>query len=276
MFRKDLQQHIQILPDGSERLTAISIDASPKNICVVNTYMPTQGHKSDVEYTKILDEIYEIKQKYGKSHTFIWAGDMNASMYRSNGPKQDDLFKRFCITNDFNHVFSSFPTFYSYTGDISQIDYILHSHDLVLESFFTHTGDYENTSTHVALSTTIRVILKVNACHNENPHKGDNSKKKRKINWEKIDLAKYSERVEEKMNAFNKVGGQSLPPEVALVRLGEILVEAAEELSAPQAKAPKKNTKYWPPDVIAAAKISKAAFWRWKEHGYQEKSVEFF
>ena len=54
-------------PDGSSRVNATVIKTSPIPTLLINTYMPTEGMHTHDSSTDVMDEIYELLQKF-KDH----------------------------------------------------------------------------------------------------------------------------------------------------------------------------------------------------------------
>ena len=115
MWNDSIDAHIEILPDGSDRLLAATIETSYDPILLINTYMPTNG-AANSEYAEILDEVSEVLAKYNH-HIPIWTGDINASPTRANSTN-DALFIQFskehnlCVTPFMPNV----PTYYHFNG----------------------------------------------------------------------------------------------------------------------------------------------------------------
>ena len=60
LWKDDLAQYVEPLPDGSDRIAAAKIHTSEGDVIVVNTYMPADGTHTDADYSSLLYEMYEI------------------------------------------------------------------------------------------------------------------------------------------------------------------------------------------------------------------------
>ena len=78
MWNDGLAQHVEQLTDGSDRIAAVKIHTSNGYIIVINTYMPTEGTHIEADYSSLLDEVFEVVQKYSSDAKALWVGDMNA------------------------------------------------------------------------------------------------------------------------------------------------------------------------------------------------------
>jgi hypothetical protein len=63
--------------------------------CASSTHICHAEGRSMTDYRAVIDEVYEIRQKYA-SYDMIWCGDMNASFIRKKLDPQDTLFIEFC------------------------------------------------------------------------------------------------------------------------------------------------------------------------------------
>ena len=126
-WKKELDDKIHVLDEGSARIQAIRIETDTMPICLVNVYMPADNKEMDIEYKDTLAQLTEVIQKYRNTHEVILCGDMNGSMYRQKTP-HDILFKKFLSENNIE-LHQSHPeknTFYHHNGkSTAQIDYIL-------------------------------------------------------------------------------------------------------------------------------------------------------
>ena len=80
MWDRKWDKVIKPLPDGGDRILAVHMDTTTDPLVLINTYMPAAGTLADSEFSEILDEVYEVIQKYSASNTVLWIGDINASM----------------------------------------------------------------------------------------------------------------------------------------------------------------------------------------------------
>lgn len=83
-FKNKLQNFIEPLPDGGNRVIAIRLNVIQPFILVC-VYMPTRGGNATLDdYKAVLDELSEIIEKYRSTYDIIIGGDMNASLHRSD------------------------------------------------------------------------------------------------------------------------------------------------------------------------------------------------
>ena len=127
LWKREIDKYVHPIPDGSGRLTAITIDVPgfPKSV-IVNTYMPANGSENHLSlYRQLVDEVHELSQKY-PLHQLIWLGDLNGSLIRSNN-QQDRILQDFIKeTALIPTITENTPTYYHCRGNVtSQIDYIL-------------------------------------------------------------------------------------------------------------------------------------------------------
>ncbi len=83
IWKNKLNQHIQVLPEGGNRLAAIYLETTPP-IVLINTYLPCDDGRID-DYSALLDEVREVTIKYQDTANIIWVGDMNGSLERAAG-----------------------------------------------------------------------------------------------------------------------------------------------------------------------------------------------
>ena len=112
-----MADRIEPIEDRSDRVLVTKIHTTDGDVILINTYMPSDGSHSDADYNSLLDEVYEIYQKYSTSAKVLWLGDMNASPER-NKSKNDKSFAAFCSENHLTvslHAPSE-PTYHHFDG----------------------------------------------------------------------------------------------------------------------------------------------------------------
>ena len=125
LWPSELNSKIKKLPDGNERIIAITISCLPE-LLIINAYMPTINTDSQLEYAECLDIISDIVTKYRQSYQIIICGDLNATLLDSRNNKHDRLLKDFIQEHGFHKEKRAVdkPTFYHHAnGGTSQIDY---------------------------------------------------------------------------------------------------------------------------------------------------------
>ena len=79
-FKRDMSKHCTSIPDGTCDVQPIIIQATPRDLCIINVYLPCRGNHSESEFSSALDAIQVIMEKYNVTHYIILAGNMNASL----------------------------------------------------------------------------------------------------------------------------------------------------------------------------------------------------
>jgi hypothetical protein len=72
--------------DGRERIQAIEIkEKNEEYILLVYVYLPATGGKENItRFCETVDQMYEICQKYQKTHHIIFGGDLNEDLRNAN------------------------------------------------------------------------------------------------------------------------------------------------------------------------------------------------
>ena len=124
VWSEDMDQHITQLPDGSSRVIVTQV-GKDKPVFLINTYMPTSQH-NNMHYVEVLDEVYEIMEKYRRKGEVVWLGDLNGSFSRSTPSANDKKLRAFCNELQINIPSATKPTYHHFIGNInSRIDHIL-------------------------------------------------------------------------------------------------------------------------------------------------------
>ena len=89
--------------------------------------MPAGNSRDDLdEYSSVLDEVYELTQKYATSSNMIWLGDLNGDINRSKLVERDKLLTSFCAETGYMGLGDlSIPTFHHHGISTSRLDYIM-------------------------------------------------------------------------------------------------------------------------------------------------------
>ncbi|VDH89141.1 Hypothetical predicted protein [Mytilus galloprovincialis] len=126
LWSNQITEKITVLNEGSHRISAVTLSDDILDFNLYCVYMPCQNYSMDL-FESTLDELGEIMTKYSNSTTII-LGDMNASVNRSKGYRQDKALKSF-LNEKHLSVPKDYPeahTYYHHGGkQSSQIDYIL-------------------------------------------------------------------------------------------------------------------------------------------------------
>jgi len=195
IWQNDLQECVESLDDGSDRVLVTRIHTSEGDLVVINTYMPTDRTHSDADYNSLLDEVYEIFEKYSQTAKILWLGDMNASPER-NKYKNDKLFTVFCKDNSLiiSPLSPNKPTYHHFDGKrVSKIDYFVHSIDEnFIERIEIDIRNSTNTSTHDSLTATLKARKPAYNSPADLGYQITNQCKAR-IQWHKVNIEKYKE-----------------------------------------------------------------------------------
>ena len=114
IWKKDIDQHIEILPDGSDRIMALIIKSGEHDILAINSYMLTLGCSDRVwrntkwsqwDYNKILCHL-------------LWTGDLNADVRRMKGYSNDQLLREFLQEHSLavSSLQCDTPTYHHFNG----------------------------------------------------------------------------------------------------------------------------------------------------------------
>ena len=219
MWTKKLDSHINILPDGNQRVLITEVG---NQICIINVYMPTRGTgDSEMEFDGCLAELEEITAKYGNWTNMSIAGDMNASLHRQKVLRRDQHFQNVVTRCGYKlaNNYPESPTFEHHNGSKSQIDYILAIVPQKIIKVEISKREPLNTSTHKAISATILADLQTASSTTEGKAVG-------KIKWDKIDKDDYSERVTRKLQ--NIPNDKQKDSKTLLQEISTVLTQAAD------------------------------------------------
>jgi len=130
-FKNKLQNFIELLPDGGNRVIAIRLNVIQPFILVC-VYVPTRGGNATLgDYKAVLDELSEIIEKYISIYDIIIGGDMNASLHRTDrNIPHDTVFTEFLEVNGMKlpDMCKEQSSFYHFNNrDKSRIDYFVES-----------------------------------------------------------------------------------------------------------------------------------------------------
>ena len=108
-FKRDMSKLCTSIPDGTCAVQPINIQAAPRDLCIINVYLPCRGNHSESEFSSARDAIQVIMEKCSATHYIILAGDMNASLLE-NRCGRDKKFSKWCkqqnipISDNYPHV----------------------------------------------------------------------------------------------------------------------------------------------------------------------------
>lgn len=265
VWSRDIDHLVTPLTDGSDRLVVSKIGNEEKAVIVINAYMPTDGSK--VSYDEMLDEVFEIIEKYSsRNNEVIWAGDINASFDRKNPSSNDRKFRLFCNEMNLKTITpKGQPTYHHFVDGITScIDHVLHysGSPNPLSPGSIDARNPLNMSSHDPVLTSIK--LESGSLRPQSSHATNIARKK--PNWKKMDIDKYSELTQVKLESFLKHGGMQLPLEVIVDRIYDILLSSSDECSpVVKRKMGKKVGSYpWSSDMKPVIAKTKQLFYEWK------------
>ena len=240
LWDKKIDHIIEPLPDGSDRVTAVKINCEPDPIILINTYMPTSG-STKADYNEILDEVYEILQKYSRFKV-LWTGDLNATNQRLKPSKNDDQLRSFCIENDLkiSDKMPSTPTFHHFNGtSTSQIDLFIHHYhaNIPICTITIQSRDPTNTSMHDPVTATLMVKVP-----SKKYIKDKATSIPTKTCWDKMDKEAYYNNTDNQLKALSTHLNDT-PPTVIADRLHQILRSCADASSPPTIKKRRRKSK---------------------------------
>ena len=268
-WKKHLSHHINVLPEGNERILAIEMKP-PHNICIVCVYMPVNNSgNSHTEYMECLDILSTMLSKYSCTHKIILAGDFNGTLLKPrNYNKHDKLLQAFIRENKLHSNIIQQPTFYHHSGkSTSQIDYIIHNvqKDFLFE-YKIGTRTDSNTSSHVPVSAKFAINTRM-----ESNKTVQNKIRKQKPIWEKIDQISFSNLITEKLQKYPI---HKSSPEEALQYLCDCIQKAtinAVPMRISNVKGPKWKAS---PIVLELLDISKSKHKIWAANGRQDDNLK--
>jgi exonuclease III len=115
LWNQDLDHLVQRLPDGNERITAITLEQGPTKLCIMSVYFPCRGTTNcDTEFIDTLDQVHEIMQKYS-TYTIIIGTDFNAKVSQPTD-KRDIVAAQFIKDNNLKMDPTTKQTFYHHNG----------------------------------------------------------------------------------------------------------------------------------------------------------------
>ncbi|CAC5361724.1 unnamed protein product [Mytilus coruscus] len=257
---------IKKLKEGNERIIAILITAT-KDICLINTYMPTHNSDSLSEYTECLDIIYDIIQKYENTHKIVLAGDLNGTLQTSRTNKHDKMLRNFAknmnLTTGVELVYTH--TFFHHAGNSSsQIDNILVLDENLVDDYTIEEKSCANTSAHTIVKMEI-------ACQMTKIRKSNqqNNKSKYKMQWDQIDKKSYNSILQ---NSISSIENEK-DVNIQLDMLMEAMTTAGKKTIPTkllQTKGPKWKAS---PEVLTILKACKEIYKKWQSVGKTKDHV---
>ena len=271
-WHQSLDSSIRVLPDGGKQILAIELTTEKSPICLLCVYMPSRGNKeADEKYEAVLDEIWEILEKYASSHDIILLGDLNTAIFRPTPEAREKLLIQ--LLDNFNLITSQDQNastfFHENNRDRSTIDYIFvkASQGLNCSDTTVLELDPTNTSDHTSVGMNIELNIKKSAKTPQHPILVNP-----KVNWAKCDLKVYRDTIREGLHSIQQLTESNTSAELlwTVHQLNDIMTRAGEEATGKKTskrKKSKKGQKLWNNKISKAVAESKKAHWEWKSAG---------
>ena len=276
LWNKSLNHCISPLPDGSDRVIAIEIKSKPRNICLINVYLPSRGTADcDIAFQAALDEIHEIIEKYTPSHKILLGGDFNSSVHRQKSCRRDRLLISFLEEHGLSlpDEYPIGPTYmHETTCANSQIDYWF-VHPAEKESAAIGSQSHENLSDHVEVVLHTDIIpINILGGNPEGNILTHSSKDhiKPKVRWDKCDLQLYSDILQVGLQKIEANGPSTLLEiDLSAMALNKLLYDASVTSTPKKSNGAQKRSRLpvWNDTIAVAVKLSKLAHTEWKEAG---------
>jgi exonuclease III len=72
LWKKEIDDKIQILNEGNNRVQVIQIDTECRPICLINIYLPSDSKEHNYEYNDMLSQLAEILNKFRETHHIFY------------------------------------------------------------------------------------------------------------------------------------------------------------------------------------------------------------
>ena len=265
IWKRNVECLIEPVLEGSDRILMLKVMSDPP-ILVINSYMPTLG-SADPEYAEVLDEVHEVLTKYS-SWDILWTGDLNADIRRDKGYQNDKMLGNFM--NEHKLVISSWQpptaTYHHFIGgSSSRLDVFIEKqgHEIISDVKVDSRHPL-NTSSHDAVFALFDVT-QIQADRED--HSENLPTPKSRIRWDKIDLQRYEELTNNKLQPLLKII-RDTPLDVTTEMLNTALDESALEASpVPPRRRKKTRSNPWTPKMKKLVQNVKRLY-------YESKSTE--
>ena len=86
LWNKNIDSCIKPISEGNERLQCIEFVQQPgRRLLIISAYFPTSSGKDcKLEFQEVIDQLYELYQKYHGTHEIIIGGDLNEDLSNQN------------------------------------------------------------------------------------------------------------------------------------------------------------------------------------------------
>jgi hypothetical protein len=264
IWKKHLDHLIEPLPDGSDRVQAISVALTVPPLLLINTYMPTMGSK-DPEYAETLDEVNELIIKFWHMD-LLWTGDINADIQRTKPYPNDKQLQSFLLEHSLtvSEMQAQICTYHHFNGtSSSRIDmFIEKCGKQKIRKVLNETRHVLNTSAHDPITAVLDPPEIY--CSPSDQSKNQMAAPQR-IKWSTVDYQRYDTLTESRLKILeNSLDGT--PIDVIAAQLNDILVRsAAEACPARKPLARRKPRKRpWNPQLKPLVQHAKSLYYKTK------------
>ena len=245
IWRKELDDAIEIIQDGSDRVAVVQVTTEEYQLLIINTYMPTMGCKNP-EYGDTLDEVFELINKFG-NNKILWTGDINADTLRNKNYSNDTELTKFLaeMKMEVPNAQSDMPTYHHFNGNSkSRLDmFITRRAELAFDKITNDNRNELNTGSHDALTATLRAkTVRKNKCTT-----GKLREPPKRIRWDKVDYLRYEDITNRRLKILHN-SMEGLPLDVMAQQTNDILIESAMK-SCPTEKKKKNKNRLWNPSM---------------------------
>jgi endonuclease/exonuclease/phosphatase family metal-dependent hydrolase len=273
MWKKTLDPYITATCDGNHRIQVILVNVEPKPMMIMSVYMPCRGPAiAESEFRNMLDQVYEIVQKYSPSHNILLAGDWNADYEPTSTHAPVTARREAALSKMLHecelllpHNYPTGATFIHPNGtDSSRIDFIFANESVSnsCSNFVKHDQLCTNTADHYPVSCSIRVKIVKNIaqkCASE-----DSKQMYNRINWTKVNISNYQSCVN---RTIDTIASKEDSCDVMAGMIRSLVRDAAINSSPKVEQNIKKINRLWSTLIKAAVQVSKSANRKWKIAG---------
>ncbi|CAG2222940.1 unnamed protein product [Mytilus edulis] len=268
IWKKEIDHLVKATDDGGERIQCVEfLDNMSKPLLIVSIYMPTQGCHDLDEFKECIDQLFEIMQKYTRSHDILIGGDLNEDLTKNNKNQRTEYLLQFI--KDFNlQVCFNGSTYINPKGqECSEIDYFMYSYGT--DRNFSDKTIIKTLHSNVSDHYPIVVSCKTNLQKRQNQNI---STTKPKIKWDKIDKEEYKNLVDQKLVNMNmqtiNSPNNNKELETSITTISNILDNCARKCQPTKQKKRKMgNLQIWNQEISTAYKEMKITNLQWYEAG---------
>ncbi|CAC5398600.1 unnamed protein product [Mytilus coruscus] len=181
LWKKDLDSIVTPLTIGNNRIQCIEINGDP-NLIVISVYLPCKSStNSQTEFQECIDLLNEIMTTYEQTHQIIIGGDFNEEIFGSNS----SMRQKYIVTFMDEHRLC--------TKEVGKTFISANGKSIINISKCEFTA---NVSDHYPL------LLYLDFEITKSSSKKTEFKPKVKVKWDKADLSKYTEIINEGLLTF--------------------------------------------------------------------------